>query len=43
MEIEIATKLADMDRLEIEQILMKLRMESPEAFEFLKELIDDII
>ena len=43
MEIEIAMKLAEMDQFEIEQILMKLRMENQEAFEVLRELVDDII
>jgi len=43
MEIELAMKLAEMDRNEIEQILMKLRMENQEAFEVLRELVDDII
>ena len=43
MEAELAMKLAEMDQPEIEQLLMRLRMENREAFEVLKQLIDDII
>ena len=43
MEEMIASKLEEMERYEIVEIMRKLMMEDSEAFETLKEIIEDHI
>ena len=42
MEIMLAKKLEEMDMGELIQILTKLKMTNNEAFEDLKEIIEDL-
>lgn len=42
MEIELAKKLEEMDMGDLIQILTKLKMTNNEAFEDLKEIIEDL-
>lgn len=41
MELELAKKLEEMDFNELLEILTKLMMENKEAFDELKEIVDD--
>lgn len=43
MELELAKKLEDMDFRELAEVLRKLMIEDRQAFEALKEIVDDTI
>ena len=42
MEIFLAKKILELDERELEDILMKLKMEDREAYEKLQELVEDL-
>ena len=42
MELILAKKLSDLDASELINLLMKLQMEEPEAFEALQKAIEDL-
>jgi len=41
MEIMLAQKLLDMDAAQLMQLLMQLRQQDRDAFQLLKELVED--
>lgn len=41
MELMLAMKLEEMSVMELEQILFKLRIQDQEAFDLLKEVVED--
>lgn len=42
MEIELAKKVEEMEMNELVDLFMKLRMEDRDAFDVLKELVEDM-
>ena len=42
MEIFLAKKILELDERELEDILMKLKMEDRDAYEKLQEMIEDL-
>lgn len=42
MELILAKKIEDLDQEELIEVLQKLQMEDRDAFELLRELIEDI-
>ena len=42
MEIFLAKKILELDERELEDILMKLKMEDCDAYEKLQELVEDL-
>lgn len=42
MEIFLARKILELDEQELEDILMKLKMEDRDSYEKLQELIEDL-
>jgi len=43
MEIFLAKKILELNERELEDVLMKLKMENREAYDALVELVDDIL
>jgi len=43
MEIFLAKKILELNERELEDVLMKLKMENREAYHVLVELVDDIL
>ena len=43
MEYELAMKILEMDQHDLEFLLRDLAMDNPEAMEFLKEKLEDVI
>ena len=42
MEIFLAKKILELDERELEDILMKLKMEDRDAYEKLQEIVEDL-
>lgn len=43
MELEMALKLAELDAMELVELLRELRMQDKSAFELLSEIVEDAV
>lgn len=43
MELEMALKLAELDTMELVELLRELRMQDKSAFELLSEIVEDAV